>query len=255
MWPQEKLDRRAGPRYGWTCAIRLKLATGDVVAGYTNQIARDGLTVHTDRPIPEHATVEALLHMIHPRNNERLPVALTLHVVYCAHDSVTFDFRSGMQILAFHGDSEDSFMSALGALEHSGVSNVWGETSAKLDSRHYPLRRKVRLALPEGSSRVAWTESISTQAITVALDEPAALASPYAVWLPILPPEDKDWQLIEVATEVASVVLSTSGDYLTTLRFLDLNSADGSLLGDELRQRFGPRLLPGLSSLGTISAP
>jgi len=242
MRSQNQADRRTNPRYGTVCPVDLLMPNGEQIRGYSSQIARDSLTVHSNRPIPEQTELSIVLHLLHPCSNKRVPVMLTISIVCSAHDSTTLDFRSGAMIVGFQEDTETIFKLALGAWEQSSSMNMLLGTSPSgvADSRHFPLKRRVLLALPKVDPLVAWTTSISTQAVSVALKTPTKTATSCSICLPVLPPNDEQRYLIEVATEVTGVVLRSSGDYLTTLRFLDMERSDSSLLRSELRQRFGP---------------
>jgi len=240
MWLQNQSERRTNQRYGSICPVDLLMPDGKQIRGYSSQIARDSLTIHTERSIPEQTELNAVLHMLHPCSNQRVPVYVRISVISCTHDSISLDFRAGTIILVFHGDTESLYKLALGAWEQSASkSALLGTASGGVESRLYPLQRRVLLALPDIDPVVAWTASISTQAVSVALTIPTRKMTTCAICLPIMPPDDKKRYLIEVETEVTSVVLRSSGDYLTTMRFLDMERTDSSLLRSELRQRFG----------------
>ncbi|MBK1648480.1 hypothetical protein CKO36_07705 [Rhabdochromatium marinum] len=213
---------------------------------WAEDISHYGLSIHADKPQRVGVKLRVLVFMFNSQLGKEVHAELVVQVVSCVLDSTTADFRLGLKVEEFIGDAEEHLLAQINALSKPMQT---GTTSKGQYNKHdpllsmsvptsFPLHRRVKLALANGSNLIGWTEDVTPNYMRIALSTKLDDKSVHGINIPVILSNEPEIISVHAKARVESVVFRPMGAFATNFSIFDYKQDGLNQLRAELRERF-----------------
>jgi hypothetical protein len=234
-------DRRQHPRFRCKLRTGVLFPDGHTELLWAEDISCSGLSIHADKPQRVGVRLRVLVFMFNHRHGKEVQAEVATKVVSCVLDTITTDFRLGLQVEKFIGEAESLFQAQVDQLS----APLMTETQVRYDERPsvahamtFPLHRRVKLALAGGGNLVGWTEDVTPTKMRVALSEKLEKNSVHGLDIPVVLAGEPEIFSVHAKARVNGVVFRPMGAFATHFSVFDYQAEGLTLLRKELRERF-----------------
>jgi len=208
---------------------------------WAEDISRRGLSIHADKPERAGARLRVVIFMFSHRHGKEVQAEVVTRVASCVLDTSAQDFRLGLNIDEFVGEAESLLLAQIDYLAaplqtETKVQYNDHTTSPNLSS--FPLHRRIKLALADGSDLVGWTEDVTPRSMRIALARKLEKNSIHRLNIPVVLAGEPEILSVHAQARVDGVVFRPMGAFATHFSVFDYQADGLALLRKELRERF-----------------
>ncbi len=250
-------ERREHPRFHCKLRTGVIFPDGHTELLWAEDISSRGLSIHADKPQRVGVRLRVLVFMFSTRQGKEVQAEVITRVVSCVLDSRTTDFRLGLAVEEFLGNAESLFLAQIDYLSapmRTETRVQYGEGQVATPSSSFPLHRRIKLALADGTSLAGWTEDVTPQSMRIALARKLETSSVHGLRIPVVLAGEPDIFSVQAKARVNSVVFRPMGAFATHFSVFDYEENGLTLLRKELRERF-PEIAQETRVLSDIPKP
>lgn len=250
-------ERREHSRFRCKLRVGVLFPDGRMELLWAEEVSYGGLSIHTERAQRVGVCLRVLLFLFSHQLDREVQAEMVTKVASCVLDNTTCDFRLGLCIEQFVGDAESHFMAQIDHLAsplRAAEEAEYGAPPPPPPPAHFPLHRRVKLALAEGRNLAGWTEEVTPATMRIALSEKLETASVHRLSIPVVLADEPHVLSVQAKARVESVIFRSMGAFATYFSVFDYERGGLNLLRRELRERF-PEIAQVSTSLNEDGAP
>ncbi|EIC20237.1 PilZ domain-containing protein [Thiorhodovibrio frisius] len=250
-------ERRQQPRYRCKLRTGVLFPDGHTELLWAEDISRHGLSIHADKIQRVGTRLRVLLFMFSHRHGKEVQAEVITRIASCVLDTTTQDFRLGLAVEEFIGEAESLFLAQISHLAaplqaEAEVQYAAPRMQPKVSS--FPLHRRIKLALANGSKLIGWTEDVTPNSMRIALSQKLDNHSIHGLNIPVVLAGEAEIFSVQAKARVDGVVFRPMGAFATHFSVFDYQADGLTLLRKELRERF-PEIAQETTVLNDPAAP
>ncbi|MBB1125084.1 PilZ domain-containing protein [Thiospirillum jenense] len=235
-------DRRQGPRYPCQLRVGIIYPDGKTKLLWAHDISDRGLSLHCDQGDALGTALKIVVFVYSVEAKGQIGIHASARICNCVFDSLEGDFRIGLFIEDFEADGEAAFQATLEYIASPLIvrANNAGGGDFRSIKRivSFPLRRRIKLTLEDGTFLPGWTENVTPSIMRVNLTRKLFEDTVYALSVPIVLPNGGDVVTVQAKATVQDITFRPMGSFATQLQVFDYQNNGDALLKEELCQRF-----------------
>lgn len=234
-------ERREHTRYHCKIRTGIIFPDGHSELLWADDISERGISIHSDKPQRVGVALRVVVFFFSRKEGREVQAKVFAKVSSCVLDSVTRDFRIGLQVVKFIDQAEILFQNEIRNLSNpleEPESRVGFIDQSAIAPDSFPLHRRVKLALNDGGVLTGWTEDVTPNHMRIALSQKLEEASVHKINIPVVISGEPEIFSVNAKAKVKSVIFRPMGAFATHFSVYDYEQNGQALLRKELRQRF-----------------